>query len=200
MTSTMSRQAVLLRWAVQASKNPQQFRCMGAVTTGGSPNSALHGNTGHTGLVDIGKREVVGFGANGDETYCESIMFPFPAIRFKEDNAEISMLREKEKGDWKKMTIPEKKTLYRASFAQTVAEMESPTGQWKSILGCSLLFISLGFGVFLWKQKFVYGPMPITITDRDHRVGQALTMLKQQQGRISGFSSTFDYEKLEWKK
>merc|ERR1712241_500098 len=58
--------------------------------------------------VDIGKREVVGYGVNGEESYMDDISFPFPAIRFKEDSAEIAMLREKEKGDWKKLTLEEK--------------------------------------------------------------------------------------------
>merc|ERR1711976_8764 len=49
--------------------------------------------------VDIGKREGVGYGVNGEETYVDSTLFPFPAIRFKEDTAEIALLREKEKGD-----------------------------------------------------------------------------------------------------
>ena len=31
--------------------------------------------------VDIGKREVVGFGGNGEATYIDSVMPPFPAIR-----------------------------------------------------------------------------------------------------------------------
>ena len=31
--------------------------------------------------VDIGKREVVGFGGNGEATYIDSVMHPFPAIR-----------------------------------------------------------------------------------------------------------------------
>ena len=43
---------------------------------------------GHVGVplpqtkVDIGKREVVGFGGNGEATYIDSVMAPFPAIRF----------------------------------------------------------------------------------------------------------------------
>ena len=44
-------------------------------------------------------------------------------FRFREDTPEILKLREKEKGDWKKMTIPEKKALYRAAYCQTIAEV-----------------------------------------------------------------------------
>jgi hypothetical protein len=43
--------------------------------------------------VDIGKREIVGFGVNGDENYIDDVHFPFPAIRFNEDTAEISVRR-----------------------------------------------------------------------------------------------------------
>ena len=53
--------------------------------------------------------------------------------RFKEDLGEIATLRAKEAGDWKKMTKEEKKVLYRASFCQTLAEVEAPTGEWKSV-------------------------------------------------------------------
>ena len=38
----------------------------------------------HCGLVaqvDIGSREIVGYGANGEVTYIDSVMAPFPAIR-----------------------------------------------------------------------------------------------------------------------
>ena len=32
--------------------------------------------------VNIGKREVVGYGGNGEATYIDSVMHPFPAIRY----------------------------------------------------------------------------------------------------------------------
>ena len=41
--------------------------------------------------VDIGSREVVGWGANGEENYMDDVHFPFPAVRFKEETAEISV-------------------------------------------------------------------------------------------------------------
>ena len=36
--------------------------------------------------VDIGKREVVGYGGNGEQVYVDSVMCPFPAIRFDQKN------------------------------------------------------------------------------------------------------------------
>ena len=65
--------------------------------------------------------------------YADTLQAPFPAIRFKEETAEVAKIRQKEQGDWKKMTKEEKKVLYRASFCQTLAEVEAPTGEWKSV-------------------------------------------------------------------
>lgn len=36
--------------------------------------------------VDIGTREIVGFGSNGENNYTDDVMYPFPAIRFQEDS------------------------------------------------------------------------------------------------------------------
>jgi len=63
-------------------------------------------------------------------------------------------LREKEKGDWKKLTIEEKKALYRASFRQTFSEINAPTGQWKGLVGCPLIFISCGIWLYLYFKVF----------------------------------------------
>ncbi len=66
----------------------------------------------------------------------------------------MQILKEKEKGDWKKLTIEEKKALYRASFCQTFSEMKAPTGEWKSIVGLSLAFASLSLWVYMWMKQF----------------------------------------------
>merc|ERR1712080_609391 len=124
--------------------------------------------------VDIGKREIVGFGQNGEITYFDSVMHPFPAIRFKEDAGDITALREKEKGDWKKMTVEEKKALYRASFCQTLAEVEAPTGEWKSIIGIALIGLSLGLWGFLFLAVYAYEPVSDSVTNPE-RVRLSLT-------------------------
>lgn len=64
-------------------------------------------------------------------------------------------LREKEKGDWKKLSIEEKKCLYRASFRQTFSEMQAPTGEWKAQIGICCLFVSSAIWLFLYFK--VYG-------------------------------------------
>ncbi|KAL3230327.1 hypothetical protein MRX96_023383 [Rhipicephalus microplus] len=60
------------------------------------PAAAYHGR------ALIGKREVVGFGMNGEYSYIDNPDFPMPAIRYKEPTPDIEKLREKEKGGLEK--------------------------------------------------------------------------------------------------
>ena len=116
---------------------------------------ANHGGEVSLVKTKIGNREIVGFGVNGEESYFDDPHYPFPAIRFKEDTPEIVNLRKKEQGDWKKLTLHEKKELYRASFCQTLAENVAPTGEWKNVLGISFLIVAIGLWGFYWMK--VYG-------------------------------------------
>lgn len=61
-------------------------------------------------------------------------------------------LEEKAKGDWKKLTIAEKKQLYRINYCQTFAEMDAPTGEWKSVVGAGLVMVSLGVWLYMFVQ------------------------------------------------
>lgn len=103
----------------------------------------------------IGTREIVGFGFSGMPAYADRFDYPLPAIRWREDTPEIKVLREKEKGDWHKLTKQEKKVLYRASFCQTFQEMNAPTGEWKLALAAGLVAIGLALWVSIWLR--VYG-------------------------------------------
>merc|ERR1712179_432551 len=62
-----------------------------------------------TTVSKIGNREVVGFGYNGDHNYVDRVDYPMPAIRFKENTPDIQALHEKAKGDWKKLSMEEKR-------------------------------------------------------------------------------------------
>merc|ERR1712203_1221051 len=147
----------------------------------------------------IGTREVVGYGMNGEEIYIDNVHYPFPSIRFKEDTPEIVKLKEKEKGDWKKMTAAEKKELYRASFCQTLTERGAPTGDWKAILGGALIRISVALWGFIWVSKFAYGDLPKSFEDEHLRV-VIQRMIDMRAGPIEGFASNYDYEKNQFKK
>lgn len=149
--------------------------------------------------TEIGKREVVGFGVNGTESYVDTAQAPFPAIRFKEESPEIAKIIAKEKGDWKKLTLEEKKALYRHSFCQTFAELHEPTGAWKKILGMTLATISLAIWAMVWMKMFVYDLQPKTITDEEHVKGVIRKMIDMRVNPIQGMTSKYDYEKNEWK-
>jgi len=151
------------------------------------------------GRAKIGDREVVGFGINGEYTYNDRMDFPCPAIRFKEIKGDLVALREKEKGDWKKLTIDEKKKLYRTSFCRTFAELQAPTGEWKSIMGCTLVFVTLAFWMMILLKKFVYPPLPDYVTSPEWKQKQLMHMVALRVDPIDGVGSKWDYENNRWK-
>jgi len=150
------------------------------------------------GRSKIGKREVVGFGATGEYSYFDAPDLPMPAIRFREEDSEIGKLREKEKGDWKQLSIEDKKKLYRFSFCRTYAEMQAPTGEWKSITAGVLAVVASAFWLYVLLKKYVYGPMPES-TSLEWRKKQRDWMVMWKVNPIEGISSKYDYENNKWK-
>lgn len=146
----------------------------------------------------IGDRDIVGFGFNGNPSYMDRPEYPAPAIRFKENTADVMALREKEKGDWKNLSLEDKKALYRASFCQTYAEMKASTGEWKAILAGVLLGFSATAWLMVFMKTQVYPPLPSTITE-EWKEKNLEMMVRQRQGAITGVSSQYDYEKGDWK-
>merc|ERR1711976_605128 len=146
----------------------------------------------------LGNREIVGFGVNGTPTYVDMEEYPAPAVRFKEDSPEVMALREKEKGDWKALSLEEKKALYRASFCQTFSEMKAPTGEWKVIVAGVLFGLCITAWIMVFLKKYVYPTLPPTFT-KEWREAQVEMMIKQRQGPVEGVASKWDYEKNEWK-
>ncbi|XP_075166705.1 cytochrome c oxidase subunit 4 isoform 1, mitochondrial-like [Haematobia irritans] len=144
-----------------------------------------------------GKREYVGFGVNGSPTYCDLAEYPMPAIRFREPDATICALREKEKGDWKQLSKEDIKTLYRYSFCQTFAEFKAPTGEWKMHLGIGLWACAVGilFSAFV---SHSYGEVPETFKE-DRRQAQLKRIIALEINPITGISSNWDYEIGDWK-
>jgi len=149
--------------------------------------------------MKIGSREVVGYGFNGEPGYADHTALPFPAIRFKEITPDLQATKDKEKGDWKKLSIEEKKQLYRASFCQTYAEMTAPTGAWKGIMGTALGVIALSWWMYVWVKTFVYGPLPDSMS-LENRQAQLRRMIDLRVDAVTGLSSKWDYENNRWKK
>ncbi|KAK6616900.1 hypothetical protein RUM43_014870 [Polyplax serrata] len=147
----------------------------------------------------IGNRDWVAFGRTGAATYDDHLICPFPAVRFKENCNELLALREKEKGDWRKLTIDEKKILYRASFRLTLTEWRAPTGQWKSITGCCLILLSIGLWIFYFIKFCVCKPLPDTFNEEKRR-NILRRMLVSRYGYATGVSAKWDYELDDWKK
>lgn len=102
----------------------------------------------------IGNREVVGYGWNGSTVYADRLDYPMPPIRFKENTPDVLALREKEKGDWKKLSIEEKKALYRVSFCQTFSEFKYKSPEWKACVGGVLIVFGLSLFISLWMAAF----------------------------------------------
>nr|CAD7393035.1 unnamed protein product [Timema cristinae]CAD7423213.1 unnamed protein product [Timema monikensis] len=146
----------------------------------------------------IGNREVVGYGFNGQASYMDRVDFPMPAIRFKENTPDIQALKEKEKGDWSKLSLEEKKALYRASFCLTFSEMEAPTGEWKSIVGISLIMISLGIWLIILEKLYVYNDLPESFSP-ERKEAQLRKMIDLAVNPIEGLASKWDYENKKWK-
>ncbi|KAK2583001.1 hypothetical protein KPH14_009046 [Odynerus spinipes] len=138
--------------------------------------------------IVVGNRDVVGPGYNGTPSYIDRTDFPMPAIRFRANTPDVLALREKEKGDWKKLSIDEKKALYRASFCLTFAEMEAPTGEWKSIIGISLFLSSLAVWYYMFCKLYVYPPLPVSF-DEERRLAQLDRILALEMNPITGISS-----------
>ncbi|VVC89664.1 unnamed protein product [Leptidea sinapis] len=149
-------------------------------------------------LAKIGNREWVGYGFNGQPNYVDRPDYPLPAIRFQADNPDIQALRQKEKGDWRKLTLEEKKALYRASFCQTFAEFQAPTGEWKAILGWALVVASFSLWIYMGAKLFVYSPLPESFSEESQKA-QLKRMLDMKVNPIDGLSSKWDYENNRWK-
>ncbi|XP_026271795.2 cytochrome c oxidase subunit 4 isoform 2, mitochondrial-like isoform X1 [Frankliniella occidentalis] len=142
----------------------------------------------------IGNRDVVGYGKNGQPNYFDDERYPYPAIRWQENNQEIHALREKERGDWRLLTAEEKQALYRASFKLSFAEfLAKPPGEWKDHLAALLLVVSLALMLELWCERyaFVY-PEHGLLSDRDK------TWTLYEMIRRHAVGPAWDYENSRW--
>jgi len=154
--------------------------------------------------TNIGNREIVGFGINGQTIYHDDVHVPFPSIRFKE-RTNLKLL-DKEKGDWKKLTVEEKKELYRTTFCNTLAEINEPIhhqgrtfgeGLWLTVL---IIYGYVGFYVWLYRGDRGKAPPNSPWNDDDWLAANVQKMLDMENQPITGIASCWDYERGGWKK
>lgn len=132
-------------------------------------------------------------------------------------------LRQKEKGDWRKLSIEEKKALYRSSFCQTFAEFEVMDDDWKAAWGYSLIVMSLSLWLYMFLKLYgtygkynrnsvlsyafdnfiifdvsAFNPIPESFSEANQKL-QLKRMLDLQVNPVDGLSSKWDYENNRWK-
>ncbi|XP_052815264.1 cytochrome c oxidase subunit 4 isoform 1, mitochondrial-like [Mya arenaria] len=146
----------------------------------------------------IGNRDVVGPSLWINHDYHDVVDQPYPAVRFAENTPAVLALREKETGDWTKLTLEEKKQIYRNSFRMTFAEMEAPTGDYKRIaFHCLYLFAAVTlYQYYVNTQLFDQENAPKL--ERQQVFLKEMVMIGANP--ISGVSSKYDYENNQWRK
>uniref|UniRef100_A0A8C5AQR7 Cytochrome c oxidase subunit 4 n=1 Tax=Gadus morhua TaxID=8049 RepID=A0A8C5AQR7_GADMO len=103
-------------------------------------------------------------------------------------------LKEKEKGDWGKLTKEEKLALYRLAHKQSYCEMRQGSSEWKTVLG---QWVDLSL-MTLFFPPSVFGEVPHTLSP-EWIEKQTQRMIDMQVNPIQGFSVYWDYEKKQWK-
>lgn len=147
----------------------------------------------------IGHREVVGPSQSGIDEYFDRIDVPNPPIRWKEPTPESQALREKEKGDWKSLSIEDKKKLYRMSYCQTFKEMEAPTCEYRRSFGNFMLLLSVPLLAFMVAKTTVFPPLPKSMSDENKKRQVRWYIESRVDPLDGGISGRWDYEKNQWK-
>jgi len=164
-----------------------------AVNAGGHAHEALN-----DGPAIAAGREYVSFFISGEPAYADRLDYPFPAIRFRKMDAEFKALRQKEKGDWKNLSLEEKKRLYRFTFRATLAEFDHPTGQWKLVIAGLLGVITLSMGIMsLVKRWALQGDLWYLSEEAKNK--HLEMMIQFYADPVTGIASKWDYEKNVWK-
>lgn len=147
----------------------------------------------------IGNREVVGPCFTGMEEYFDRVDVPCPPIRYRPPSAEVNALRAKEKGDWKSLSVDDKKKLYRLSFCQTFKEMEAPTCEGRRIAGTIMMLLCVPILIFTLVKKTVFPPLPDSMSDEGKKRMVRWYIDTRTDPMEGGISSKWDYEKNQWK-
>lgn len=151
-----------------------------------------------TSFPQVGRREWVGHGRSGMPNYFDCLMFPYPAIRFREWDSAYEALRQKEKGDWKNLSMEDKKQLYRHSFRYTFSELQAPTGRWKLSIGMAMLVFS-GASLTLLFIKKVFAPAFPKSHEEEWMLRSMWKQVMIGFNPVQGVGSKWDYENNRWK-
>ncbi|XP_037668181.1 cytochrome c oxidase subunit 4 isoform 2, mitochondrial isoform X3 [Choloepus didactylus] len=82
--------------------------------------------------------------------------YPMPDEPFcTELSAEQRALKEKEKGSWTQLSHAEKVALYRLQYHETFAEMNRPSNEWKTVMGCVFFFFGVSALLIWWQRVYV---------------------------------------------
>ncbi|KAH9280799.1 BolA-like protein 3 [Echinococcus granulosus] len=144
----------------------------------------------------IGNREIVGFGRNGNPQYLDDPRFPYPSIRFRENDDVFEALRKKELGDWKNLTIDEKKLLYRHSFRMTLAETMAPHPRWKLSVAWACFLMSAAMLYLSFVKSVVLNLPTMKYAQKDYKEALLYRRLYSRDGPIDGLVSSFDFENM----
>ncbi|VDL19844.1 unnamed protein product [Hymenolepis diminuta] len=135
---------------------------------------------------EISNREIVGFGRNGNPQYLDDPHNPYPSIRFRENDDVYEALRKKELGDWKNLTLEEKKQLYRYSFRMTMAETMAPHPRWKLAIAWAC-FVMSGALLYLSFIKSVVLNLPtMKYAKKEYKEALLYRRLYSRDGPIDG--------------
>jgi cytochrome c oxidase subunit 4 len=150
-------------------------------------------------FVRIGNRDIVGYGIHGNPEYFDREEVPFPGVRFLSNTPEVLKLRQKEAGDWTKLSLEDKKALYRASFRQTFSEMKYDTkGQWKRVIGLT----GMGLAAAILISQLWRSDMPRLWTEEqlaELYLDGIKVQIDQRRDPIKGYASKWNYETNQWK-
>ncbi|VDN00928.1 unnamed protein product [Thelazia callipaeda] len=163
--------------------------------------SAKHHNEYCWQKQRIGQREIVG-PSSGGYHFIDSTDRPYPPLRFRADDDIIKPIREKEKGDWKNLTIEEKKLLYRYSFRRTQAELLGWNYYWKMYWAYTLIWISIGLaflGVLKHYSKLFSFPPQVPTMNDDWKHYTMRNILILEKPFCEGAATKYDYEDDRWK-
>ncbi|VDD83538.1 unnamed protein product [Mesocestoides corti] len=134
----------------------------------------------------IGNREIVGYGRNGNPQYLDDPHFPYPSIRFRENDDAFEALRKKELGDWNNLTLDEKKDLYRHSFRMTIAETKAPHPRWKLSVAWACFLMSAAMLYLSFLNTFILDLPKMKYAEKDYKEALLYKRLYSRDGPIDG--------------